>query len=258
MYKSVPLLFCTLISLLAVASLNVLAQDHDSWSYEQITFHDGATEKYYVHYDSFKEWLYFESEEGEVRYFIAEDLTSFTYRDSLYYSLPFESGMYSFFKVEYEGSKTALLSKPNSLNLMQYLAKRYDKIYNLRTSFQGKTGYQLCRINWAGLGLSSSVLSNLFYSNYNPHRVEKYLDPVEIKKCLFVAGEKGIEIFQLDVDQEIMMGLFTKNKKFDFESLEDFFGKENYRKMHHYARENKLKEHQLEDLKEIIRYYDSI
>lgn len=126
MHQASALFFLILTFFLASTDVSI-AQEREGWSYESVTFPDGETEEYYVHYDAFQEWLYFENNEGEVRYFLGEDVVSFTYRGDRYYSLPFESGVLSFFKVEYEGKSTALLSKPNSINLMQYLAKRYAK-----------------------------------------------------------------------------------------------------------------------------------
>jgi hypothetical protein len=255
MRKASTLFFLILTFILGVNTLSI-AQEKEGWSNELITFPDGETEEYYVYYDAFQEWLYFENRKGEVRYFIADDVVSFTYRGNRYYSLPFQNGSLSFFKVEYEGENTALLSKPNSINLMHYLAKRYNKLYTLCDGFNGKNGVRLCRIDYS---IGGVVPASIAYSITPVPRplLEKTLEPVYIKKCLFVAGEKGMEIIQVNVDQEFL-GLFTKDEIHGFESLEAFFGRETYRKLHTYAKENKLKEHRLEDLKILFRYYESI
>lgn len=113
---------------------------------------------------------------------------------------------------------------------------------------------KLCRIDYSVEGIIPTYL----FTPVQRHLVERTLEPVYIKKCLFVVGEKGMEIIQLNVDQEMLLGIFTKDKIHDFESLETFFGRETYRKLHTYAKENKLKEHRLEDLKMLFRYSESI
>ena len=256
MHKSLAPFFCTLLFLTAVASFSV-AQDKDSWSYEVVSFPDGTTQKAALSYDPFNEGLYLKKDAGEVRYFKAEEVVSFEYRGSRYYSLPFESGAFSFFKVEYEGENSALLSKSNSINLIEYLARRYDKIYTLCEVTEGEEDVRLCRINYSLVGFGPLSLNRVLPASPRPHRlIEKYLEPVYIRECLFVVDEEGIEIFQLDVDQDVLMGLITKDRKYNFESLAGFFGKETYRKMQSYARKNKLKEHQLDDLKMLFQYYD--
>lgn len=258
MPNSLSLLVCTLLFFFSTAS-GAAAKDQSSWSYELVSFPDGQKRLYFVSYDSFNEWLYFVSEDGEEGYFIAEEVASFEYKGNIYYSLPFEDGTFSFFKVEFEGENTALVSKSASLRLMEYLARRYNKIYTLAEDFDGESEIQLCQINYAIAGFGPLPLNRLVPDRPGAGKLlEKYLAPVYIKNCLFVVGEEGIEILQLEVDQDVLMGLFITDRKYNFESLEEIFGKENYRKMNTYARKNSLKEHHLEDLKAIFRYYDSM
>ncbi len=258
MHKSLLLSFYIFLVLFLASSL-VVAQEQDSWSFEPVTFPSGKKERFLISYDSFNERLYFKNEKGEENHFLAEEVVSFEYMGSRYYSLPFEGGAFSFFEVEFEGESTALVSKPNSLNLMQYLAKRYDKVYTVCEGFEGGNELQLCKISYTIAGFGPLNLTRILPANPAPRKLlDKYLEPVQIRKCLFVVGEEGIEIFQLNVDQDVLMGLFIRDKKYAFESLEDFFGRKNYQKMHSYARKNKLKEHQLEDLKMLFEYYDNI
>lgn len=241
MQKALSLFLFTLIFLLA-GTLRSIGQENETWSYEHITFPDGKTEEYYVYFDSFKEWLYFK-DEGEVRYFLAEDVVSFEYKGSRYFSLPFNSGKLSFFKVEFEGNKSALLSKPNSNGLMQYLATRYDKAFTLCGANGRGNSLKLCEVNYSGGGYGS-----LF---------QKYLEPVYIKECLFVVGEEGLKMFRVTLGKEMFLGMFKVDTDYTFESLEGLLGRESYRKIHRYARENKLKEGRLEDLKKVFQYYDN-
>lgn len=251
------LLVCVLLFLFSTAS-GAVAKDQSSWSYELVSFPDGQKKLYFVNYDSFNEWLYYVSNEGEKGYFVAEDVVSFEYKGNIYYSLPFEDGAFSFFKVEFEGENTALVSKPASLRLMEYLARRYNKIYTLAQDFEGENEIQLCQINYAIVGFGPLSLNRLLPDRPGAGKfLDKYLAPVYIQQCLFVVGEGGIKILQLEVDQDVLMGLFIKDRKYTFESLEAFFGEENYQKMNSYARKNKLEEHQLEDLKMLFKYYDT-
>ena len=94
------------------ASLQVLyAQTTGKWSQEVVTFPDGKQKEVSLYYDSFKEWLNYEDEQGEEQSFHPEDVVSFEYLGSRYYSLPFNNGKLSFFKVEFEGVHTARLKK---------------------------------------------------------------------------------------------------------------------------------------------------
>lgn len=258
MPKSLSCIVCSLLFFLMVTNASA-TRDKASWSYEAVTLADGSTKMFFIWYDSFNEWLYFKGTDGQEGYFQAENVASFIYRNNTYYSLPFEDGTYSFFKVEFEGNNTALLSKSGSLQLMQYLARRYDKIYTLAEGVYEENDIQLCQINYAIAGFGPLSLNRLLPERAgNGKLLEKYLAPVYIKNCLFVVGEGGIEILQLNVDQDVLMGMYIKDKKYSFETLQEFFGKETYQKMNSYARKNRLKEEHLEDLKKIFRYYDSI
>ncbi len=255
MRKLISFFFCTFSCLLAFTH-TTFAQEQNAWSYELITFPDGETKEHYVYYDPYKEWLYFEDKAGEVRYFLADDVISFEYRGSRYYSLPFKNGNLSFFKVEFEGEKTALLSKMNSVNLIQYIADSYDKYYTICYEAYGIKGIHLCQVNYS-VGSLNKLPGPYPQGVYQPI-LERTLKPVSISSSLFIVGEEGLELFQLDVTKKVFMSLFTKKENYKFKSLKVLYGQEIYRKMQTYAFKNKLKEDQLEDLKEIVRYCDTI
>jgi hypothetical protein len=93
MRQASTLFFLILTFVLAGTDVS-LAQEREGWSYEYVTFPDGETEELYIYFDAFQEWLYFENREGEVRYFLADDVVSFEYRGNRYYSLPFKNATF--------------------------------------------------------------------------------------------------------------------------------------------------------------------
>lgn len=227
-----------------------LAQNEDDWEYEELIFPDGSIENHHIFYDSFKEWLYYKNEKGKVDYFNAEQLISFWYKGSRYFSVPFNNGTFSFFKVEYEGKNTALLSKTESLNLMQYLTHKFHNNYSLCSTGLGEKEMKLCEISYYN--------RNYDINNFNGSApYGRTLYPINIKSCLFILGEDGLKPIQMEFDKKIL-GVIKANRVFNFNSLKSLLGEDNFKLVREYAKENSLKEDDPEDLVTLIQYFDNL
>lgn len=252
----------------------VQAQSPEIWSYEVVYFPDGESEEYYLYYDEFYDWIYFINELGEERYFTAEDVLSFEYRGARYYSLPFQNGSLSFFKVEFEGSKIAFLSKAGSLNLIHYLAQRFEKEYTLCNRGSRSDEINLCEIEIriggyaTGYGLlfmpsGAGSQERLFnhpepmISPQNP-LLSRKVKPVDLQGGIFVLTEAGLKLHRIEVEKKTFGGLRTARKNRLIQPLEEMFERGDYSKIQSYAKENKLKEKEIRDLVAIFQYYDGL
>lgn len=252
MYKIlIPFLLCCLWGSSAIAQ----AGNIQDWSFGTINFPDGTSEEYYMFYNSFEDWIYYENDAGELFHFIAEDIVSFQYKGSTYFSLPLNSGNLTFFKVEHEGRHSALLSKPGSLDLMNFLVKRFDKKYTLSPHKTVEDSLLFCEIRFK---LEYTRITPNLPIGWREDPLYKEVKPVTLNTCIFAVGEQGLKLIQIDIDRKILSGIWTANRKREVKHLEDFFGRENYRKVQEYAKRNKLKEDHLEDLVILFRYYDDL
>lgn len=257
MYKIlIPFLLCCLWGSSAIAQ----AGNIQDWSYGTINFPDGTLEEYYMFYNSFEDWIYYENDAEELFHFIAEDIVSFQYKGSTYFSLPLNSGNLTFFKVEHEGRHSALLSKPGSLDLMNFLVKRFDKKYTLSPHKTVEDSLLFCEIKFKP---GKNLIVQKWPNDNQP--VDNRKDPaykegkpVTLNSCIFAVGDHGLKLIHININKMAISGLWMANSKQEVNSLEDFFGKENYRKVQEYAKRNKLKEDHLEDLVILFRYYDDL
>lgn len=217
------------------------AQTQVKWSPEIVTFPDGKEKEILLYYDSYKEWLQYKDEKGEEKMFHPEDVASFEYLGSRYYSLPFNNGKLSFFRVEYEGAHTALLSKDNSLNLMHHLSTKYDKIYRLCGGSTKVEPMRLCEISYS-------------HGNLNSPLFDRTYEEVALERCLFIVGDQGLKLYQVEVRKSKFLGIIRYTRRTYINSLEDLLGRTDYQKVRDNARKNRLREDRLEDL---VRLFSS-
>lgn len=230
MYK---LLLSTI--LLLGSTLWLYAQNKVEWSEEMVSFPDGEKKEYLLYYDTYKEWLQYIDEKGQEKMFHPEDVTSFEYLGSRYYSLPFNNGKLSFFKVEYEGGHTAVLSKDNSLNLMHHLSTKYDKIFRICGGSTRVEPMRLCEISYN-------------HANLNSPLFDRSYEEVALERCIFIVGDQGLKLYQVEVRKSKFLGIIQYTRRTNINSLETLLGRTDYRKVRENARKNRLREDRLEDL----------
>lgn len=217
-----------------------------TWSEEQVVLEDGRRVEYPLYYDASLELLHLKNEKGAVEKLFPEDVISFSYAGELYFSVPFENGKLSFFKVEHEGKDVALLSKANSVNLIQYISSAYVDRYQICPGKGKKGSIQLCE---------ARVRNKIALLN-NERMFERQPKQLTVSHCLFIAGEQGLRLFRMEVEKVDLMGKKTRN--IYFESLDNLLDPDRLEKAHEFALNSNLDEEKLEELVVILSYYSSL
>ncbi|WP_152424988.1 hypothetical protein [Nafulsella turpanensis] len=232
-----------LISLGCLGSHNIFAQADREWSVEQLVLSDGSTQELSIYYDAYLELLHYKDVTGNEQRLMPEEVISFSFQGDQYFSIPFKNGKLSFFKVEYEGKDIALLSKSNSVNLIQYLSSAYVDRYQICPGKGKKSPIQLCEINLSGQ-----------FSALSGHPAKTRPEQLSVKHCLFVVGEQGLRLFRMEVEKtDFLLG--KRIRTVYFESLDELLDPDRLEQAHDYALSHDLDEDKLEDLVHIFRYY---
>ena len=229
------------------AGQDSLAQTEGEWSVEQLVFSDGRQQDFPLFFDAYLELLYYKNAEGSEQKLMPSEVVSFSFQGDYFFSLPFNNGKFSFFKVEHEGADIALLSKSNSLHLIQYLSSAYVDRYQVCKGRGKNAPMQLCEMN-----LDGQLSAFGGYGNFAARP-----KPLSINHCLFVVGQKGLQLFRMEVEKENLL-LGKRTRTVYFESLDKMLDPERLERAHQYALENKLEEDKLEALVDIFSFYSRL
>lgn len=189
--------------LMCVGTFAVQAEEmrfEENW----VKLQDGEVRHTALHYNQTLDQLVIKGTGDEELVLTARQVVSFSYAGHEYYSLPFNNGGYSFFRVLYEGNNFAVLDKPVNLGLLEYVVQATNGAVQVCEDSNDPTTLVLCE-GGAGpsFGMPSFGESSVQYT---------------LQNAVFVAVEGQIHLVSCKYDTKGQLfasvpGLQKKNRR---------------------------------------------